>query len=108
MAVSMIQFSYKPETLANLVKNPEDRSVVVRQLIEKLGGRLLAFYYSYGEYDGLCLAEMPDHVSGLAAIMTSFAQGGLTNIKTTVLITVQEAMEAMKKASDLTLPQPRG
>ena len=108
MVASMIQFSYKPETLGKLVKNPEDRSLAVKQLIEKLGGRMVAFYYSYGEYDGLVIAELPDHISQLATILTSFSAGSLTNIKTTVLITVQDAMAAMKKAQGLTLPQPQG
>jgi uncharacterized protein with GYD domain len=60
----MIQFMYKPETVGNLLKNPEDRSIAVRKLIEKLGGKMLAFYYSYGDYDGLVKADMPDNISG--------------------------------------------
>ena len=108
MALSMIQFSYKSETVGNLIKNPEDRSVVVKNLIEKLGGKMLAFYYCYGDYDGIVIAEMRDSVSGLATTMASFTAGGLTNIKTTVLITVDEAMAAMKKAAALKLEQPKG
>ncbi|UCF64545.1 MAG: GYD domain-containing protein [bacterium] len=108
MPVSMIQFSYKSETVEKLINNPEDRSLAVKELLEKLGGKLLAFYYSYGEYDGVVLAEMPDNISGLAATMTSFAAGGTENIKTTILITVEEAMAAMKKASGLKLEQPKG
>ena len=51
MALSMIQFSYKSETVEKLIQNPEDRSVAVKQLIEKLGGKMLSFYYSYGDYE---------------------------------------------------------
>ena len=40
--------------------------------------------------------------------MASFAGGGTANIKTTVLITVEEAMAAMKKAAGLQLEQPKG
>jgi len=107
MALSMIQFSYKSETVQNLIKNPEDRSVVVSKLIEKLGGKMLAFYYSYGDWDGLVIAEMPDNVSGLTTAMVSFAGGGTARLKTTILITVKEAMAAMKKASGLKLEQPK-
>jgi uncharacterized protein with GYD domain len=107
MALSMIQFSYKSETVGKLMKNPEDRSVAVKQLVEKLGGKMLAFYYSYGDYDGLIIAEMPDNVSGLATTMAAFAAGGTAKIKTTVLISVEEAMAAMKKASELKLEQPK-
>lgn len=108
MALSMIQFSYKSETVGKLIKNPEDRSAAVKQLIEKLGGKMLAFYYSYGEYDGLIIAEMPDNVSGLATTMAAFAAGGTSEIKTTILISVEEATAAMKKASGLNLEQPKG
>jgi len=108
MALSMIQFSYKSETVGKLINNPEDRSVAVKKLIEKLGGKQLAFYYSYGDYDGLIIADMPDNISGLATTMAAFSAGGTAKIKTTVLITVEEAMAAMKKASGLKLEQPKG
>ena len=108
MALSMVQFSYKAETVGNLIKNPEDRSIAVKKLIEKLGGKLLAFYYSFGDYDGIVIADMPDNMSGLAANMASIAAGGTAKLKTTVLITVEEAMAAMKKASGLKLEQSKG
>ena len=108
MALSMIQFSYKAETVEKLIKNPEDRSIAVKKLIEKLGGKMLAFYYSYGNYDGIIIADMPDNVSGLATTMAAFAAGGTAGIKTTVLITVEEAITAMKKASGLKLDLPKG
>ncbi len=108
MPLSMIQFSYKSEIVGKLVQNPEDRSVAVKNLIEKLGGKMLGFYYSFGDYDGVVLADMPDNVSGLATTMASFAAGGTTKLKTTILITVEEAMSAMKKASGLQLAMPKG
>jgi uncharacterized protein with GYD domain len=108
MALSMVQFSYKSEFLEKLIKNPEDRSIAVRNLIEKCGGKMLAYYYCFGEYDGVVIAEFPDNQSSLATTMTSFAAGGTAALKTTVLITVEEAMAAMKKASGLNMEMPRG
>lgn len=108
MALSMIQFSYNPETVRNLIQKPEDRSIAVNQLLEKLGGKVLAFYYTYGEYDGMVIADMPDHTSGLAATMVSVAAGATLNPKTTILITVEEAMAAMKKAQGVKLELPKG
>ena len=104
----MIQFTYKSETVGNLVKSPEDRSVAVRNLVEKLGGKLLAFYYTYGDYDGFLIVDMPDNASSLATITAAFSAGGTAKLKTTILITVNEAMAAMKKASGLKLEQPKG
>jgi hypothetical protein len=44
----------------------------------------------------------------LAAAMVAFAGGGTTKIKTTPLITVEEAIAAMKKGSGIKLQQPKG
>lgn len=108
MSLSIIQFSYNSETVGKLLKNPEDRSIAVGNLIEKLGGKMLAFYYSYGDYDGVVIADMPDHISGLATTMISYAAGGTTKLKTTILITVDEAMKAMKKAAGVNIAMPKG
>ena len=108
MALSMIQFSYNSETVGKLLKNPEDRSITVKNLIEKSGGKMLAFYYCFGDYDGIVIGEFPDNVSNLAATMTSFAAGAITSIRTTVLITVEEAIAAMKKATGVKIELPKG
>jgi uncharacterized protein with GYD domain len=107
MALCMIQFSYKSETIGNLVKNPEDRSLAVGKLIEQLGGKMLSFYYAFGDYDGVIIADMPDNASIAAASIVSFAGGGTTRLKTTILMSVKDGMEAMKKGAGLKLPQPK-
>ena len=107
MALSMIQFTYKSETVGNLIKNPEDRSAAVGKLVEQLGGKMVGFYYSFGDYDGLIIADMPDNISLAATSIVAFAGGGTTKLKTTILFSVKEAMAAMKKASGLKLPQPK-
>ena len=52
-----------PEAWATLRKNPQDRTEAVRVLVEQYGGRLLAFYYCFGEYDGVLLLEAPDDLA---------------------------------------------
>lgn len=108
MALAMIQFSYNVETVGKLIQNPEDRAAAVKKLVEGFGGKLLEFYYSYGEYDGFLIADMPDNVSTLAAVMTAFSGGGTSKLKTTILISVEEAMAAMKKSKGMKLEQPKG
>jgi uncharacterized protein with GYD domain len=81
MAMAMIQFSYKHETLGNLLKKPEDRSVVVGKLIEQLGGKMIGFYYSFGEWDGLIIVDMPDNISLAASSIVAFAGGGTAKLK---------------------------
>ena len=106
MAHYMVQFSYAKEAVAAFTRKPEDRSAPVKALVEKVGGRMDAFYYCFGDYDGLAIVEAPDNVSTLAAVMAAVAPGHLSKIKTTVLLTTEESVEAMKKAAQVTLPAP--
>ena len=45
MPLYMSQFSYKPETMATMIKNPGDRSAQQAKHLEQVGGRLISFYY---------------------------------------------------------------
>lgn len=104
----MIQFSYTSQVVKKLIANPEDRSAAVKKLIEKLGGKLISFYYSFGDYDGIVIAEMPDNVAALTAAIAAYSEGNLNSLRTTILISVEDAMKAMKKASEVKLAQPKG
>ncbi|HZS79276.1 MAG TPA: GYD domain-containing protein [Ktedonobacteraceae bacterium] len=106
MALYMVQFAYTPEAWAALVKNPQDRSVPVRELGQKLGGRMVGFYYCFGEYDGVVLIEAPDDTAAIAASLAAVAPGHIKAIKTTKLFTVEETMEAMRRAGSIAFAGP--
>src|ERR1035437_9198186 len=108
MALATIQFCYKSETVGNLIKSPEDRSAAVGKLVEQLGGKMIGFYHSFGDYDGLIIADFPDNTSIAATSIVAFAGGGTSKLKTTILLSVKEAMAAMKKSKGLKLRQPKG
>ena len=97
MAHYLIQASYTSTGLSSLVKSPQNRAEAVRPIIEGMGGKLEAFYYAFGDYDVVFIAEMPDNASMAAFSMAASATGAVT-FKTTPLISMQEAMEALKKA----------
>ena len=63
MPLYMSQFSYKPEAMAAMINNPGDRSAKVAKHLEQVGGKLISFYFTFGEYDGICIYEAPDGVS---------------------------------------------
>ena len=93
------QVSYTSDALSRLISNPQDRFEAVRGPIEKLGGKIEHGYFAFGEHDAVLITDMPDNVSA-AAIALAFAAGGsLRNCATTPLLTVAEALDAMKKAA---------
>src|SRR6266567_4702551 len=106
MALYLVEAAYTAEALATMAKNPQDRSVPVRELVQKLGGRLVGFYYCFGEHDVVALAELPDDSAATALALAVANPGHLKAYKTTKLFTVEETMEAMRKAGSLTFQGP--
>ena len=106
MAIYMVQFAYTAEALATMAKNPQDRSVPVRELIQKSGGRMIGFYYCFGEYDGVALFEVPDDNTATAIALVAASPGHIKAYKTTKLFTVEETLEAMRKAGGLAFQGP--
>jgi uncharacterized protein with GYD domain len=101
MPLYLTRFSYTPETWARLIQNPEDRRKAAQEYIESVGGRLHGFWYAFGEYDGYTLWEAPDDVSMAAVALAIGSGGALSSIETTVLMSVEETIEALRKAGQI-------
>ena len=99
MATYLSQVAYTQEAWKTLIENPQNRLEAVRPAIEKLGGKLIQGWFSFGDYDIISIIEMPDNVSA-AAIAIAFAGGGACKaVKTTPLLSTAEGIEALKKVS---------
>lgn len=98
MAYYMVQVAYTAEACAALVKNPQNRVEAVRPAVERLGGTIEGAWFAFGEYDVVVIVQFPDNVSAAALSLAVAAGGALKAQKTTPLLTVEEAMEAMRKA----------
>jgi uncharacterized protein with GYD domain len=98
MPMYLTRFSYTPETWAMLIAHPEDRRRAAQAYIESVGGRLHGFWYAFGRYDGVNLWEAPDNVSMAAVALAIGGGGALGSIETTVLLTVEETIEALGRA----------
>ena len=106
MTMYLTRFSYTPETWKRLIANPEDRRAAATDYIESVGGKLHGFWYAYGSHDGINLWEAPDNVSMAAAVLAIGSGGAVTNLETTVLMTVEETMEALSKAQGISYRAP--
>jgi uncharacterized protein with GYD domain len=106
MSTYMLQLAYTPEAWSALVKNPEDREAVARRAVEAVGGRLLSFYFVHGDYDAVAIFEAPDEVAATAGVLAGIAGGHIKTTKTSTLLTSQDAMEAMRRAGQMTVRPP--
>ena len=85
---------------------PGGSTRAARTYIEAVGGKLHGFWYAFGEYDGYNLWEAPDNVSMAAVAMAISGGGALSKFETTVLLTVEETMDAMERARDIRYRPP--
>jgi len=102
MPTFITQGRYTREALKGMVVSPEDRADAVAKLLSKVGGRLLGYYVTFGEYDFLVISEAPSETQMAAVLFAAGASGGVTDLKTTLAMTSIEAKGAMAAAGDLT------
>jgi uncharacterized protein with GYD domain len=107
MPYYLIQTAYTPESWERMIKHPQDRVDIVRPAIEGFGGRIDAGYIAFGEYDFATIVEFPDNVSAAAFSISVSSKGGLKAFKTTPLMTMAEAQQAMERAGGSTYAAPR-
>jgi uncharacterized protein with GYD domain len=106
MPLYLSKFNYTPETWARLIANPEDRRTAARSYIESVGGKLHGFWYGFGTHDGYTLWEAPDNVSMAAVALALSGGGAISSLETAVLLTVDETLDALRKAEQVRYQPP--
>ena len=56
MPIYVTQGRYTTDALKGMTVNPENREKAVGDLITRAGGKLLALYFTFGEYDFLSIS----------------------------------------------------
>jgi len=99
----LVQFSYASGSIKGLVDRPEaDHAGQAAAMVASLGGKLLGYWYSFGEFDGVALIEAPDNSVPAAVAMAIGGTGEVSRLETTVLLSMDEARAAMQKAATAT------
>ncbi len=102
MPLYMYQAAYTSQSWAAQVKNPQNRiEIVARQACEAVGGKLVGGWLSFGDYDFVIIADVPNNESMAAIALAVAAGGAVRSGKTTTLMTGAEGVTAMKKAADV-------
>jgi uncharacterized protein with GYD domain len=96
----LIQVAYNSDGVAALVNEPQDRIEKVRPAVEALGGSIECGYYAFGEYDIILIVEMPANTQAAAMALAVGAGGACSGYTTTVLLTPDEATQAMSEAAE--------
>lgn len=75
-------------------------------LVERHGGRFHQLYFCFGEWDGVTIYEAPDDTTAAAIAVGAVSPGHLKAISTTPLLTMEQALNALRKAGGQTYQGP--
>ena len=92
---------YSENAVKGMLAKPEDRTATVTKLIEQAGGKLLAWYMLFGEYDYLSIGEFPSGTGAAAATLAAAGAGAVTDTRTMLAMTGAEAKAAFEAGQAL-------
>jgi uncharacterized protein with GYD domain len=104
----MLQAAYTSDSWAIQAQNPQDSEALLRTRCGVLGITVLSFYYAFGEYDVVVIVEAPNNVSAATLAITVAAGGAVKALKTTVLLSGAEGLEALQEVGKMAYQPPGG
>lgn len=100
MVLYMMQFRLTTAGWTAMLENPTAyRGHVLRGAVERLGGSVKDIWLMVGEHDGVVICELPDAVNAAAISIAYSASGMIKDIRTSTLLTFDEAQQAVLKAA---------
>ena len=94
MAKFMLQASYTLDGTKGLLRDGgSKRRAVVEKAVAALGGKVEAFYFSFGKSDVVIIVDLPDATTAVAVGLTVTASGSVNTV-TTPLISAED-MDAL-------------
>src|SRR5258707_10540358 len=101
MTTFITQARFTKGGLNGMIASPEDRAEIVGQLIAQVGGKLIAYYLTSGEYDILLIFEGPSYEDTVPALIVAAAESGVADLKTVTALTSSEMKSAFVKAGSI-------
>ncbi|MSO20351.1 MAG: GYD domain-containing protein [Acidobacteria bacterium] len=93
----LIQFRYTQAGTKGVLKDGgTKRRAVVKKGIESVGGKMESFHFTFGEYDGVVVADMPN-AAAAAALSLQVSASGTASLRTTALLEPEEIDAAARK-----------
>jgi uncharacterized protein with GYD domain len=100
----LIAASYTQQGLQGVMREGGTaRRSALEKAVQGAGGKLEAFYFSFGDDDVYLICDLPDNASMASVALAAGAAGGATT-KTIVLLTPEELDEATRKSVDYRPP----
>jgi len=79
------------DAVKGMLAKPENREEAVAKLFQSVGGKLIAWYLTFGHHDWLAIGEFPDAKAAASAVLAAAGGGSLSDVETTIAMTAKEA-----------------
>lgn len=96
-----------PKGWQNMLENPSDREAAGRDAIEKLGGKLIAYYFGLGENKNYIIVALPDAKTAKAIQVLRMSSGMLIDytfielMSSKDMLGVLHSMKSIRAVDDL-------
>ena len=91
----LVEASYTAEGLKGLQRDKASgRREAIKKAVEGLSGKVEAMYYALGDHDVIVVVDLPSTIVA-TRLAVAVSASGLVRTKTTALLTVEEADEAL-------------
>lgn len=105
MSKYLVQGSYTDKGLKGLLKEGgSKRRAMVEQLAKKMGGKLEAFYFTFGSDDFVIILDLPSNMDMAATAMVAQASGTVKS-RVTVLMSPEDVDQAVKRKVEFHPPE---
>src|ERR1700756_1159001 len=75
MPIFISRSRFTSDAIKGMLAKPENREEDVAKLFQSVGGRLVAWYLTFGHHDWLAIGEFPDQKAAASAVLAA-AGGG--------------------------------
>ena len=101
----LVQAAMTREGINNVLTKAKGTGVrdAVIKFAESAGGKIEAFYFCFGQYDAIAIAEYPDNASAVA-VSVAASGAGTVHLTMTALVTPAEMDQAVAKSATLAVP----
>ena len=106
MPLYMIQARFTSEAWEALYVSSVDRREILSKMLEDADGRLIDYYFSFGDSDVIVVAEAPDNVTAASAVIAIAKSGAVSDVRTTVLMSYDEGIEALRRSGSMGYSPP--
>jgi uncharacterized protein with GYD domain len=103
----LLLWKFKGEALQGFLKRPNDRSQVIDETAQSVGGRLESYYWILGgPHDGFAVMELPDSRAAAQVALVIEGSGAFSDVQMQELFSAPDVMQMARDARGVRYAAP--